>query len=348
VREAYFLWGAAPLIEVSDLMARMWLLPAAAALLVSSAALLWAAGALYFDVGGEGWLGKVLVGVWLFGAAIAWWAWPQSSLPAWLLGLTFVVLLGWWFSLRPSLHRAWAANFARLPEITVCGDALTIENLRDTVYHSEEEADVRFCRRTVCCSRLRGVDLAICYWGPTWICHPMLIFDFGSDGAVCFSIEIRYREGQHYRLLPSFYRQQELIYVVCDPRDAILKRVQSGVDEQCYLYRLQIGREASLELLWEYVEEVNSLVHKPRWYHGITANCTTSFYRQRKGAMGWDWRLLVNGLLDIALYEQGNLDQRLPFRELKRRSRINELARVVGREDFYAQLRTALDRQLAE
>jgi hypothetical protein len=44
--------------------------------------------------------------------------------------------------------------------------------------------------------------------------HPVLVFDFGADGRVCVSIDVRYRKGQTYSILRSFYRQQELIVLV--------------------------------------------------------------------------------------------------------------------------------------
>jgi hypothetical protein len=61
--------------------------------------------------------------------------------------------------------------------------------------------------------------------------HPMFVFDFGPDGRVCISIEVRYRIGQDYNMMRSLYRQQELVYIVCDERDAILRRTKYSADE---------------------------------------------------------------------------------------------------------------------
>ena len=63
----------------------------------------------------------------------------------------------------------------------------------------------------------------------------------------------------------------------------------------------------------DYIEAINSLYETPRWYHGLCANCTTSFYRLRNSRFRIDWRVIANGRLDQALYEAGRLDRTLPF-----------------------------------
>jgi hypothetical protein len=171
----------------------------------------------------------------------------------------------------------------------------------------------------------------------------MLIFDFGRQGRICISIEVRYRKGQKFNLLRSLYRQQELIYVVCDERDAVLRitRSASGKDV-CHLYRLIVEPAEVRDVLLEYVASINRLVGRPQWYHGFTANCTTSVYRQRSGKMPWDWRLLLNGRLDRLLYDRGRLDRSIPFDDLKRCSRIDDLADRAPREGFGDYLRDVL------
>jgi hypothetical protein len=84
------------------------------------------------------------------------------------------------------------------------------------------------------------------------------------------------------------------------------------------------------------------VLESPRWYHGVTANCTTSIYLQRKGNMAWDWRLLFNGGLDRMLYGRKRLDQSQPFETLKQQSLVNEIANLASRENFGDYLRFQL------
>ena len=46
--------------------------------------------------------------------------------------------------------------------------------------------------------------MLILYWGSPLISHPMLIFDFGNNQHLCFSIEVRYRMNQEYDLLALY------------------------------------------------------------------------------------------------------------------------------------------------
>ncbi|MDZ4657273.1 MAG: DUF4105 domain-containing protein [Bythopirellula sp.] len=189
---------------------------------------------------------------------------------------------------------------------------------------------------------LCGADALIAYWGSPWMCHPMFVFDFGPDGRVSFSIEVRYRVGQKYNFIRSIYRQQELMCVVCDERDAILRRTKQAPAQEVYLYRLHGDALRMRSFLLEYATTINSLADRPRWYHGLTSNCTTSIYSQARGHLGWDWRMLFNGRFDELLYDLKLLDQTLPFPQLKEQSRINELADGAGVEDFGETIRREL------
>ena len=172
--------------------------------------------------------------------------------------------------------------------------------------------------------------------------HPILVFDFGAEGRVCISIEVRYRVGQEYSVLRSLYRQQEMIYIVADERDVILRRTKYAENNDGYLYRLDVDVEEIRTVFLDYVDVINSLHEKPRWYHGLGANCTTAIYRQRHTRVPCDWRILINGQLDRSMYDRGRLDRSQPFEVLKRESWINEIANGAPMEDFGDHVRREL------
>ena len=266
--------------------------------------------------------------------------------PLWKPALALLVALGlfllWWFSQRPSNNREWQSMTAMLPHVMFDGDIVRIENVRNAQYRTCTECTVYYETRTYRLSDLQGVDALICFWGSQWMCHPMLVFDFGRDGRVCISVEVRYRVGQGYSFLRSLYRQQELIYLVCDERDAILRRTKYATGQDVYLYRLLFPVEELPEFFFEYAESINGLRETPRWYHGLTSNCTISVYTQRKNRAAWDWRLLVNGSLDRLFYERGRLDQSLPFETLKRQSWLNDIANKAPADRFGDSIRDDL------
>ncbi len=304
---------------------------------------LWMAGAIYYDVCGGTWWGRPLATGWVAGVVALFVAWQPLWQP-------FVVLLGvlalfvvWWLRLKPSHDREWDPCVALMPRATRDGDAVTIENLRNFEYRSLTDYDARYEARTYHLSNLKGVDIIFFNWGIALMSHPVLVFDFGPDGRVCMSIEVRFRKGQRFSITRSLYRQQELIFLACDERDAILRRTKHGWPQVAHLYRLNAPPEQVRSAFLDYVETINSLYEKPRWYHGLSANCTTSFYRLPNSRCRLDWRVLANGRLDRALYQDDMLDRTLPFEELKRVASLNDAANGAPEVGFGDHIRRELE-----
>jgi hypothetical protein len=230
-----------------------------------------------------------------------------------------------------------------MPRAVRDGDAVTIENLRNFEYRALDDFTPRHETRTYHLSNLKGVDVIFFNWGSPWMSHPVLVFDFGPDGRICISIEVRYRKGQKYSVLRSLYRQQELIFLVADERDVVLRRTKHGRPQEAHLYRFNAGVEELRAIFLDYVGAINSLYETPRWYHGLCANCTTSFYRMPGRRFRYDWRVLANGRLDEALYEDGRLDRTLPFHELRRLAYLNDVANSAPADGFGDHVRRELE-----
>jgi hypothetical protein len=112
--------------------------------------------------------------------------------------------------------------------------------------------------------------------------------------------------------------------------------------EDVYLYRTTLRTENARKRLLEYIETLNSLAKKPRWYNAITTNCTTGIRSQNTDRIPWDWRILVNGKGDELMFESGSLESRgLTFSELKKTSHANSAIKAAGdNSDFSARIRT--------
>ncbi|MCU0779700.1 MAG: DUF4105 domain-containing protein [Akkermansiaceae bacterium] len=323
---------------------RRWLkIPVEALLwLVTAVAVAWAFGALWFDL--PRFLAPKLVAwAWLAGVVAAFvWLRPLWRARA-AVGLAWLLILAWWLSQSPRQDRDWKTEVSRTARAEVRGDVVTLHNVRHFDYRSEDDFTPRWETRTVNLDNLRGVDIFITYWGSPYMAHPIISFDFGPDGHICFSIETRPEKGEGYSAIGGFYRQFELTYVVADERDVIRLRTNYRKGEDVYLYRLNI-RHAKEGFL-EYLATLNDLARKPRWYNAITNNCTTAIRQQREPGerAPLDWRMLVNGYGDQLLYERGRIDRSLPFEELKRRSLINPRARAADADpDFSSRIREGL------
>jgi len=305
----------------------------------------WALGALYFDfpiitLRAPAAVVFVLV---LIGALI-WLPGRVLKLAAVFGG--FALVLCWWLTLEPTNDRPWQPDVAQLAWAEIVGDEVKVHNVRNCDYRTETDFTPRWETRTVRLSQITGIDLAIMYWGSPWIAHPIVSFRFADALPLCFSIETRKAIGQSYSALRGLYRQYTLVYVVADERDSIRVRSNYRHGEEVYLYRTLVSPAEARTRFLEYLNTVNSLRDRPRWYNAITGNCTTSIRTQRSISerLPWDWRILLNGKADEMLYERHAIATGgLPFAELKQRSLINQRARAADRDpDFSRQIREGL------
>jgi hypothetical protein len=309
---------------------------------------LWMAGAIYCDVCGCSKWGQIVAVAWLFGVVAVFVCWQPLWQPFVLLLGVFAVFLVWWFRIKPSHDREWEPAVAVLPRAIRDNDTVTIENVRDFEYRSATDFTVRYETRTYRLVNLTAADVIFFNWGSALMSHPVVVFDFGTDGRVCLSIEVRYRLGQAYSILASLYRHYELIIVAADERDAILRRTKFGPPQDAHLYQM-VATAAELRAAFlDYVDTFNDLYGTPRWYHGLCTNCTTSFYQFPSIARRWDWRVLVNARLDQALYAAGRLDQSLPFLDLRQAAYLTDVANAAPANGFGDHVRSELERRRHE
>jgi hypothetical protein len=315
------------------------------ALLIAVAAViaLWTAGAIYYDVGDRVGCRWPLTLGWLAAAAVLFALWQPVWQPFLVFLAAFTAFGVWWLRIKPSQHRDWDDTVTRLPHAEVSGDVVRIHNVWRHDYRSFTDFTPHHVIRTLHLSNLVAADVLVFYWGSSLMSHPVLCFDFGPDGRVCFSIEVRFRKGQTYALLPSLYRQQEITVIVTDEYDAIARRTKYGTDTG-YLYRLQGAPDRLRTTFLDYVAAVNHLHRTPEWYHGLCANCTTTFYRLPNSRPHWDWRVLLNGRFDRMLYQRGDLDTSVPFDVLKRAAYLNEIVKTAPREGFGDHIRAEIEK----
>src|SRR5262245_12915677 len=232
----------------------------------------WAFGALYFDLPTLGaWAAILFVLVVL--ATVLFVRGPLLKL-AIVFGV-FVVVVLWWFTLKPSNDRPWQPDVAETGWAEINGDDVTIHNVRNCDYRTETDYTPHWETRAVKLSQITGVDLPITYWGSPYIAHPIASFQFADALPICFSIETRKEIGEGYSTIGGLYRQYELIYICADERDVIRLRTNFRKGEEVYLYRTTLSAAQARGRFLEYFKSLNSLHVRPRWYNVLTTNCTT-------------------------------------------------------------------------
>jgi hypothetical protein len=312
----------------------------ALAWLVAVGCVSWAFGALHYDF--PAWKSAV---AWGFAivviAALIFIRGALRKIAA--LFVAFVLVLAWWFTLKPSSEGNWQPDVAQLAWADINGDDVTLHNVRNCEYRTELDYTPHWETRTVRISQITGIDMAINYWGSPYMAHPIVSFQFADAPPLCFSIETRKKVGQSYSAIGGLYRQFALIYIAADERDVIRVRTNYRHGEDIYLYRLTATPAEARERFHEYLRSLNQIHDHPRWYNAITTNCTTTIRDQHPSAqrMPWDWRILLNGKGDELMFERKTIATGgLSFAELKKRALINSAAQAANdASDFSRRIR---------
>jgi len=256
--------------------------------------------------------------------------------------LAFGGLLVWWHSLTPTNDRLWADEVAQITSGSVEGNRVTMHNVRNFVWRSDTDYTPRWDTRSYDLDGLKSVDMILSYWGSPAIAHLMVSFGFDGGDYLAFSVEIRRERHEDFSEIGGFFKEFELSVIAADERDIV--QVRTNVrDERDYLYHIRLPALEMRSLFLAYLDEANRLVHHPRFYNTVTANCTTLVYHMLKRIVGHlpvDYRVLFSGYLPEYVYSIGGLDSRYPLEELRSLGYVSERAkRANGSADFSAAIR---------
>ena len=242
----------------------------------------------------------------------------QQTKVKWLIGLYAAICclgVGWFMSIEPQQQRDWMPEVSQ--KITYerdpnNSDLITLTNVRNFDWHTEDDATARWETRTIDMSKLSGVDVANSYWMGPLIAHTLVSFRFEDDRPLAFSFEIRKEQGESFSALAGFFRRYELSLIAAEERDIIYTRTNKR-GEQVYLLPVSHLQQREVKSLFEsYLTAADELNAQPAWYNTLTSNCTNIIFYMARLVSGdrlpWDYRIWVSGWLPNYLYDVGMLD----------------------------------------
>jgi hypothetical protein len=301
----------------------------------------WGALALWYQAPGGRGCKSSLSALWVaFGIlclAAVWSGWLASGVSS--FGAGFAALLIWWRSLSPSNDRDWADDVARVTHGTIDGSHVTLHYVRNFEWRTATDYSQRWETRRYDLDRLVSLDMIMSYWSSHAIAHTLISFGFADGDHVVFSVEVRRERTEAFSEIGGFFKEFELSVIAADERDIV--RLRTNVRrESTYLYRLRIGPSAIRSLFLAYIDEANSLVNQPRFYHTLTGNCTILVYKMLRrivGPLPVSYRLWLSGYMPEYVYGVGGLDTRYPLEELRRLGHISERARSADQSPTFSE-----------
>lgn len=233
-------------------------------------------------------------------------------------------LLKW---LQPSNDRDWSPDQAVLPQVEFHGNQITVRNIRNSDYRTADDYDVHHYDKTFDLDRLTSVDFIVVPFNDLpGIAHTMLSFGFEDQDYLGVSVEIRKERHESYSPIKGFFQQYELMYVLADERDLILKQSLHYLCD-VYVYRSSATPQQCRELLMDVLQRVNQLYEKPEFYHTLTNNCTTNLRnhvnRLAPDRVPYDYRVLLPAHSDRLAFDLGLLESRGSFEETRAAAKVN-------------------------
>ena len=259
-----------------------------------------------------------------------------------LLGYLLLVLLT-----SPSNQRDWSPDQARMATSEVAGDMLKLRNVRNAVYRSTQDYDVRWEDRSLDLRRLNSVWFVVEPFGK-WRgpAHTLLSFGFDDGAYIAISVEIRKQVHESFSPLLGLLRQYELIYIVGDERDLIGLRANHRRD-QVYLYPIGTTPALMRALLLSMLDRANALALKPEFYNTLSNSCTSNIVDHIEliapGRVPFSGKTLLPAYADDLAFDLGLIDSKLPRDRYREAHQINDLALAhADSEDFSAGIRARM------
>lgn len=321
---------------------------------------LWVALAIYYTVPTPPWLTTILA---LGAAAIFLLAMRERFFQAGVsfrnLRWTFaslgigVATIGWFASMTPDPNQDWAPEHSRVPIVTIEGDKVRVENVRNFTWRSRTDFTEGFYDRTYDMNRINSVYYVVVPLAEfDGVAHVFVCFGFSDGQHVAVSVEGRRVQGIPYRVLPSMFNQYQLIYAVGDERDVV--GLRGGVWKQpVRFYPVNSSPERKRALFVDMMQRAHSLEKKPEYYNLITNNCMNNITDHLRTlghqVLPRDLSLLLTGFSDRVAFDLRFIDTDLTFDQARQAFRVDEWMATTPLDDgFSARLRETIARQVAD
>ena len=262
-----------------------------------------------------------------------------------LYGFVFACALLWYFSLEARQDRDWNPEVAKQLHYEKQGDMVTLHNVRNFNWRSNEDYDIHWESRTVDLNKITGLNVIASYWMGPKIAHTLVSFDFADQEPLVFSIEIRKEKNEEFSAFGGFFRKYELSLIASDEKDLIYTRSNIR-NEQVYLFPVKMPVAERKALFIEYLNKADELHDEAKWYNTLTSNCTTLVFDMVQAIntrqLPKDYRLFASGYLPNYLYDLKAINQNYSLKEWYRLAHINP------RTEQYAQQKDQSSKYLSK
>jgi hypothetical protein len=280
---------------------------------------------------------------------------PQTvvrRLGAGVLALALLWLAYRLLVLQPSNERDWEYGMQTLPHITIDGDLVHVQHVRDFRWSANAPRSSDYVDRSFGVQRLERVwfveePFAMApFYGFEGVAHTYFVFDFQDQSPVAISVESRRERGEGYDSIHGLFNEYELIYIWGTEQDLTGQRAVLEKN-QLYMYPLVGSMDSARKLFLDLAEVSQQLETQPRFYNTLTSNCTNELAkvanRAQPGSVPPHIALIFPGYAAGLLYDLGFIPNDAPLENVRQRYSITDaVAATVDEPDFSKLLRLRL------
>jgi hypothetical protein len=268
--------------------------------------------------------------------------------------LLILLWLGYrYFVLQPSNERDWEYGMDVLPHITIEGDVVHVQHVRDYRWPADGPPSSDYVDRTYDVRRLERVWFIeepftmTLFPGFKGVAHTYFVFDFQDQPPVAVSVESRRERGEQYDALRGMINEYELIYIWGMEQDLTGRRAVLEKN-QLYMYPLVGSMDSGRRLFLNLADASRELETRPRFYNTLTSNCTNELAKAanqaQPGAIPPHFALIAPGYSDGFLYDLGFIPNDAPLETVRQRYAITDaVTALVDQPDFSRLLRHQLN-----
>lgn len=229
-----------------------------------------------------------------------------------IITFSILMLLGIFalLALEPSNDRDWVVGHDKLPLVTIVGERVHIQDLRDFTWTEDpSETLYDYVDRELLLTDITGVEVLVSRFLPfESMAHTFLNFTLASGEGISVSVEARREQGEEFSPFAGLVGKYELIYTVSTYSDAIGLRHDRYVEE-IYKYPTIATSERAQELFVSLSEDINALHETPKFYNLVTQNCTNTIVRNVEKLTDLDipmkYATFQPGKVDQVLFDKG-------------------------------------------
>ena len=241
------------------------------------------------------------------------------------MSVGLLISLFFYFSQTPSHDQNWSFGQQKLPLVSISGQDVVIQDLRDYDWLNESSVE-NYYDVSFSLDDIESLEVGISHFSVhESIAHIFLVFKIKGQEDIGFSVEARRSAGEEYTITGGLKFDFDLAYFLTSKKDLLSIRQQRN--ERVYLFKTKATSRITQQLFLKLSSRINRLYEQPEFYHVLFKNCATQVVEAIESITDVRFpfyeKTFAPGFSGKALFDMGLIDTNLTsFEQVKSASLV--------------------------